>query len=278
MRAGFMRAPVTRAMGAGRDLFGQRKDGSEVPIEIGLNPLQTGEGAVVLASIIDITERRRAADRLLESLREKEVMLREIHHRVKNNLAVIGSLLYLQSTTTRDARTLAVLQDCRDRVRSMALVHERLYRSEDLASVDFGAYAEELARELVRNSGDADDRVRLRLDCSPLPLAIDHAVPCGMILNELITNALRHAFPDGRRGEVAVILRAGPDGGAELCVRDDGVGVASAAQDPAEGTLGLRLVRSLARQVDAEFTLSRRGPGTEARLTLEVGHGHDNRP
>ncbi len=268
LREGFHRSPSSRPMGAGRDLYGLRRDGREVPVEIGLTPIATAAGPLVLASIIDITERREAEARLKRSLEEKEVLLQEVHHRVKNNLAAIGSIFYLQSTVTRDDETLRILQDCRDRVRSMALVHERLYRSEDLARVDFADYTRELVRELVSSHRPVSERVALRLDLDEVVLEIDRAIPAGLVLTELVSNAFRHAFPNDRSGSLQVALRRVGEHGFTLEVADDGVGLSEDSGD-SRGSLGLRLAHSLATQLEGRFELRRGASGVEASLIVE---------
>ena len=226
------------------------------------------------SAIRDITDRKHAEQRILDSLREKEVLLKEIHHRVKNNLAVMSSLFYLESTYTSDRSTLKILQESQDRVRAMAMVHEALYRAESLSAVDFADYALTLCQQLVRTYCVQGKAVRLTSDVEPVQLNIELAVPFGLILNEMMTNALKHAFPDGAGGEVQLVLRAGERGGCVLRLLDDGVGFGVGRTAESQGTLGLRLVRLLARQVHGEFELLPRAPGTEARLTVHsFAHG-----
>ncbi len=248
-----------------------RNDGSLVEVWLMTSPVKDARGNVIGASQIarDIGERKHAEQRILESLREKEVLLKEIHHRVKNNLAVISSLFYLQSTYTRDESTLKILQESQDRVRSMALVHEALYRSENLAAVDFSEYAVALSSQLVQTYSLPRGSVQLQAEMESLKMNIDLAIPCGLILNELITNAVKHAFPSGEGGRIRLSLKRESRGTWVLSVTDNGTGLPPGVSPDESPSLGLRLVRSLARQVDGSFELLNAHPGTEARLTID---------
>jgi len=185
-------------------------------------------------------------------LREKEVLLKEVHHRVKNNLQVISSLVSLQADVSGDAAMRRVLRDVIDRVRSMALVHEKLYQSVDLAGIDFAEYAKSLLSFLWRAHGTG--AIRLKLDLEPVSLAVDTAVPCGLILNELVVNSLEHAFAGRDEGEVTVSLRRDTAGRICLSVSDNGIGLS--AGEKRDRSLGLSLVHMLAGQIDASVKTS----------------------
>ncbi len=213
----------------------------------------------------DVTEDRRAQERIRTSLEEKEVLLKEIHHRVKNNLQVISSLLNLQSRQVTDPAVLEILKESHNRVRSMALVHETLYQSGDLGSIDVGAYVHRLAAHLVRSYGVSTALVRLVTDIADVRLGIDTAIPCGLMINELVSNALKHAFPEQRPGEIRIEVRAERDGGFLLRVSDDGVGLPEGLDYRNTSSLGLRLVNTLAAQLEGTLSCTT-GPGTAFEL------------
>jgi two-component sensor histidine kinase len=209
---------------------------------------------------------------LRASEERKDALLREVHHRVKNNLAVICSLFYLQSTHTKDEETVQIFRDMENRVHSMALVHESLYGSENLARVDFAEYAQTLAKNILSSHGSPSAPVRLKSDLEAVIMSVDLAVPCGLILNELISNAFKHGFPNGVGGEIKLTLRSGPEGRCSLCVEDSGVGFPDDLDVNTSKSLGLRLVRSLTLQIRGSFELVKTDPGTSACLQFTVDH------
>ncbi len=215
----------------------------------------------------EIAERRRAETRLKVSLEEKEVLLKEIHHRVKNNLQVVSSLLYLQSEYIKDPQSLEILKESRDRVRTMALVHERLYRSEDLARIDFQEYIHSLVAYLFSSYKVNPALIRLKLKVEDLTISIDRAIPCGLIITELISNSLKHAFPEGK-GTITVEFQSTEEEFLTLVVRDDGVGFSSEMDFRNTESMGLRLVTTLTRQLDGEIELDQDG-GTSFTITFQ---------
>jgi two-component sensor histidine kinase len=191
---------------------------------------------------------------------------------VKNNLAVISSLFYLQAKYLTDPDMIRVMQESQDRVRAMASVHESLYASESLAKVDFAEYAVNLSSQLVANYSLSTNQIKLVQELEPVLLPIDIAVPCGLILNEIVTNAVKHAFPDGKQGTINLSLRRNGES-CVLEVRDDGIGLPPDFDPGAAGSsLGLRLIRSLSRQVDATYEFLPARPGTIVRLVLKLAN------
>jgi two-component sensor histidine kinase len=215
---------------------------------------------MVLSAIVDISDRKQKEERIHAALREKDTMLGEIHHRVKNNLQVVHSLLDLQSDLVTDERILGVLRESQNRIRSMALIHQTLYESKDFVQVDFSNFLETFAPTLISSYGMDSDRVTLSIDAAEVLLPINAAIPCGLVVNELISNALKHAFRDGRTGKISVGLAPEPDGRAMLSVSDDGVGIPVDLDLAQTTTLGLQLVTLLTDQLRGQLEIQRANP------------------
>ncbi len=216
-------------------------------------PFHLADGSILWYGFIaDITERKQAEERLAASLKEKEILLKEIHHRVKNNLQVISGLLTLQAGQTDDPRLARLVQESQSRIWTMALIHQTLYQSGDLAAIEMAEYVRTLAGNLISSQARVAMPPSCRCDVEPLRLPIDQAIPLALIINELLTNALKHAFPDGRPGEIRIRLRSllPPDAGqCELIVADDGVGLPTGFDPGEQKHLGLLLIAMLARQI-----------------------------
>jgi PAS domain S-box-containing protein len=224
---------------------------------------EEGVGQRRLVLLQDVTERRVAEERIRLSLKEKEVLLKEVHHRVKNNLQIISSLLNLQSKYIKDNQALEMFKESRNRIRSMTLIHEKLYRSKDLANIDVAEYIQNLSSNLFRSYSAG--RVRLKTHVDDILLGVDTAIPCGLIINELVSNSLKHAFPD-KTGEILVNLKR-DDGHFTLVVKDDGVGFPENVDFRNTDSLGLQLVCTLTDQLEGQIELNRTG-GTEFKITF----------
>jgi len=264
----FAESHVTaRRMGERGEIRGRRKDSTEFPAEASISKVGV-EGMTMFTVILrDVTQRVAAEEKIKASLREKEALLKEIHHRVKNNLQVVTSLLGLQSRAATDEQTRKMFQESQDRIHSMALLHESLYQSNNLSMIDFPDYIRQLASHLFHSYGVRADRIHLRTNLDELYLNLDSAVPCGLIINELVSNSLKYAFPDGREGEVRIELHEHSDDQARLVVADNGIGLRSDIDWCTARSLGLRLVRSLAEQLRARIEV-KSNTGTEVQLTF----------
>lgn len=253
-------APLVEILAPGLECRMKSKEGGLIPVHCSVAEMRDTagqfDGIVCVAS--NISRQKEAENRILASLREKELLLKEVHHRVKNNLQVISSLLNLQAQELRDPEAIRLFQDTQGRVRSMALIHEQLYRSDDLAQIEFAAYLEQLVLHLRHSHGNSAARISIDLDMESSPLPLDLAIPCGMIVNELISNAMEHAFPDCRSGEIRVGFHPGESGYC-LEVADSGVGMRGGAADGKGTSLGMKVVQALVRQLHGTLDVRQEG-------------------
>jgi PAS domain S-box-containing protein len=236
-----------------------------------VEPLHDAEERLigVIGIALDITESKRAEEQIKFSLKEKELLLKEIHNRVKNNLQVISSLLNLQAGYIQDEQARARFKESRDRLKAIALIHEKLYQSEDLTAIDFGGYIRNLAVHLFRSHQVDARAINLHLDVEPLYLDIDRATSCGLIINELVSNAIKYAFPNGKPGEIHIGFHEEAKKQIVLTVGDNGAGLAKDLDFRQAQSLGFQLINTLTEQLDGTITLDREG-GT--RFTLAFRH------
>jgi len=216
----------------------------------------------------DITERKALQDSVAASLKEKEILLKEIHHRVKNNMQVISSLLNLQAKMIKDVKSRDVIKESQNRVMSIALVHEKLYQSKNLAEIDYLEYLKKIAENLLQSYGISPKTIAIRIHAENIVIPIDKAIPLSLIINEMITNSLKYAFPDNRTGTIVVDIRRDGDR-YTLVMQDDGIGLPETVTLDQTDTLGLQLVNSLVRQIQGTITLNR-GSGTGYTITFTI--------
>jgi len=216
------------------------------------------EGSVVKKFVIvdtDISPNKELEEKLKSSLSEKEILLKEIHHRVKNNLQVIISLLNLQAGYIHDEETLRAMQEGQNRVRSMALVHEKFYQLDGISEIDFAEYIEKLCQYIFQTYPETARKVSLDVESDQIALDLDTAMPCGLLINEIVSNSLKYAFPNGQEGHILIKLKALPENKIQITVKDNGVGIADEHQLGNPSTLGLQLISALTSQLNGEVEM-----------------------
>ena len=247
------------------------KDGRKIDISMTISPLRDEYHNVIgLSGIIrDISERKHAEEQIKADLKEKEVLLREIHHRVKNNMQIISSLLRLQSSTIKDKKYCDMYLGSQNRIITMSLIHEKLYQSKNLTKIDIRDYVRDLVNGIVESYAINTRNISFNFDIDNVFLGINSAIPCGLIINELVSNSLKYAFPDGRSGEIRIFLKSDNDKNYELIVRDNGIGIPKDMDITKTDSWGLRLITILAEnQLHGKMAINRDN-GTEFQINFK---------
>ena len=226
-----------------------------------------GKPLRIVATEQDITEQKLADEKIKSSLKEKEMLLQEIHHRVKNNLQVISSLLRLQSRYINDQKSIDIFKETQNRVRSIAILHEKLYQSEDLAKIRFDEYVKILAEDLLYFYELDKSNINMKIDMEEISLNIETAIPCGLIIDEMVANSLKYAFPDGRNGEIKIELHSDDKNKYFMCVSDNGIGISTDIDPEKTDTFGMQLIKYLTKQLKASIELDKSN-GTAYNLTF----------
>ena len=249
----------------------KRKDGSTFPALTSSTVVRDEAGRIecLEGTVVDITDLVQSKAALQSALREKETLLKEIYHRVKNNMQTVSGLLRLQSQYLKDPVAAAAFQESQNRIRSMAMIHESLYRSDSLSGVDFAAYARNLAQALLGSQANFPGRIELNVDVEPVQFDLKTAIPLGLIINELVSNALKYAFPKERKGMIAIGLQALGKDEYLLTVKDDGVGLPSDLELGRLKSMGLQLVDMLTSQLDGRIELGP-PPGADFRIRFRA--------
>ena len=239
-------------------------------LDVRIKPLHSKDTLLGhLVSLTDITRTKLTEERVQKAMEEKELLMKEIHHRVKNNLMVISSLLNLESRNVKNEEARNILKESRNRANSMALIHERLYGFSDLKNINFGEYTKSLTQDLFRNYAVDMGNIKLDIDTEDIQLDVDIAVPLGLVLNELVSNCLKYAFPANKKGTLKIIFKK-EDDKCILTVKDDGVGIPDDIDVKKTDTLGLTLIRSLVEQIEGNLTITS-DHGTEVNITFPEG-------
>jgi len=234
-----------------------------------LTPVYDEEGGLKKLVVVDtdITVSRLLQEKITSSLHEKEVLLKEIHHRVKNNLQIIISLLNLQSDYIKDEQTLKAVTDGQNRVRSMALVHEKFYQAEEVTEINFEDYTEKLCRFLYQSYGNGSDRIQVKIESDPgIAFDMDTAMPCGLLLNEIVSNSYKYAFPGEKSGEIVIEFRRLADQRIKMIVRDTGIGLPEGFSVDNAESLGMQLVQALTNQLDGKLNVTNSKNGTRFEI------------
>ena len=219
---------------------------------------------------MDIRVRKKMEERIKASLKEKEVLLKEVHHRVKNNMQVIYGLFEIQSDYIKDKKCLDIFRSCQNQIMSMGLIHKILYKSKDLANIDFYEYISNLANKLFHSYGFSTDRVELKINIDDVSLGIDTSIRCGLIISELISNSLKYAFPEGEQGEIKIELHSLNGDELELIVSDNGIGIPENMDIKNTETLGLKMVDIFVEDMLRGSIEVSRAAGTEYRIRFRI--------
>lgn len=247
------------------------KDNKIIYLEVFFNPIYENEKVVEVSGIAhNITEKKHVQQRMEVSLKEKEVLLREVHHRVKNNMQVISSILNLQSSYVSDEYALTLLKESQNRIKTMAYIHESLYQNKSFSSVDFSDYVYTLVNNIVQSYSASTEKIKLELNIDKVSLSLDSSIPAGLIINELITNAIKHAFPGDKQGIITFNLRC-ENNFVFLELKDNGVGFAPGIDFENSHSLGLQLVNTLIEQIEGQLKFkSKKDQGTEVLVTFKM--------
>jgi PAS domain S-box-containing protein len=244
-----------------------------------LNPIRDQEGKIFAVGLVfrDVTRRKQMEQQIKASLAEKEILLKEIHHRVKNNLQVVSSILKMQSNLITDLEIIRIFRESQNRIASMSLVHEQLYKSENLAIIDFATYITDLVHSLEYSFGTDPDKIRVIVDVRHRDVGVDTAVPCGLIVNELISNAFKYAFGSGEKGQLSVLFQLQDKGMARLVIADTGPGIPREMDIGASQTLGLKLVNNLVtHQLEGNIIITR-DQGTRVEINFPFSQEKETR-